>query len=109
MAPAPKSRKIESREPSPPLEQGQSVAEAVEGVGEAVSKEVEQALAEADIQEKGQATEIKKETATEEDVDSSWESAEDEHAQKQEQFKVEVRQDGHRFSTRRVVYVQLTL
>lgn len=115
-APAAKSRRLTSEEASPALspvpvepEKGKSVSEALEGVGEKVDKEVEQALAQADAHEMASATgktepaetgdntaddgtQIKKETAADDDdeVESSWESAEDEEAVKSEDFKVEV-------------------
>ena len=109
--PAAKSRKLTSPAPSSTPaadEKSQSVSEALEGVGEKVDKEVTQALKEADAQEKGLATgkpapadtgdnaadedsQIKKETeADNDDVESSWESAEDEEAGKSEDYKVEV-------------------
>ncbi|KAK4633801.1 hypothetical protein CLAFUR0_02653 [Fulvia fulva] len=91
-APASKSRKLESEGTASaaaadkPL---QSVSEALEGVGEQVDKQVEQALAQAGkkvtsrkaVPTAGDATnderEVKKENPTSDGVDSSWESAED--------------------------------
>ncbi|KAK5172583.1 uncharacterized protein LTR77_002703 [Saxophila tyrrhenica] len=104
-APVAKSRKIEGGPGSPsPVKaevgKGQTVSEALEDVGETVDKQVEQALNEADAQDKGQAgkntstaedaTVIKKEPGTEDAVDSSWESAEDEEAEKAGAFEVKV-------------------
>ncbi len=99
-APVAKSRKIEGGPGSPSpvhaeAEKGQSVSEALEDVGEKVDKQVEQALKKADAQEKREsskqtttaeiaddATVITKEPGVEDGVDSSWESAEDEEAEK---------------------------
>ena len=104
-APAAKSRKITSKEGSPAaspapagMEKGQSVSQAMEGVGEKVNLQVEQALARADAQEMGQAGDnridgqahVNKENTADEDVESSWESAEDEEAQKKDERKIEV-------------------
>ena len=113
--PVAKSRKVASRgaSPAPPtmpaqVEKSQSVSEALEGVGEKVNRQAEQALAEADAQEKdlsgGEAapadtgdntaedeTELKKESAIDDDdVESSWESAEDEEAEKDDSTDVKV-------------------
>ena len=80
-APAAKSRKIEE-----PKDKGQSVAEALEGVGERVEKQVEKALAHADTSSTkatgdnaaDEQPAVKKGTTADDDeVASSWESAED--------------------------------
>ncbi|KAK4505413.1 hypothetical protein PRZ48_003376 [Zasmidium cellare] len=102
-APASKSRKTEAADnvPTPEAENKaqQSVSEALEDVGEQVDKQVEKALAAADKKSEPKKTNnaptgdaaddvfIKKEPAGSE-VESSWESAEDDTAK--EDFKVEV-------------------
>ncbi|KAK5131332.1 hypothetical protein LTR08_000998 [Meristemomyces frigidus] len=94
--PAAKSRKLDApsqpRSVTPePESKNQSVAEAVQGVGEKVDKQVEQALAAAETKtkpSKGAAAAtgdnaaddepvIKKEPGGDDEVESSWESAED--------------------------------
>lgn len=111
--PATKSRKLTVEEPLPresdiqqESEKSQSVSEALEGVAETVDKQVEQALAEADTQEKAaiQATPAatgdnaiddtfntpQRKAATDQDVDSSWESAASEEAERSQASDVEI-------------------
>ncbi|EME47720.1 hypothetical protein DOTSEDRAFT_123822 [Dothistroma septosporum NZE10] len=92
-APASKSRKLESEDTASmgtaEAKPHQSVSEALEGVGEQVDKQVEQALAEADSKATSREAapvagdainhqrEEKKPDTTNDGVDSSWESAED--------------------------------
>lgn len=100
LAPQPKSRKIDGLESPSQVQtsadKGQSVSEALEDVGEKVDKQVEEALKQVDIKEERltepssntradlDSTEIKKEPGVDDTVDSSWESAEDEEAEKEE-------------------------
>lgn len=90
-APASKSRKLESGDTAPASatdNKSQSVSKALEGVGEQVDKQVEEALAAAGETHKqtksapgdaaNDAHHIKKEKTDNGDVESSWESAEDE-------------------------------
>lgn len=95
--PLSKSRKVEDTKPEPTAAddgKSQSVAEALEGVGETVDKQVEEALGKVDAPSKKQAataqdgTAIKKETVDDE-VESSWESAEDSASEKKD-YKVKV-------------------
>lgn len=87
--PSSKSRKIDDDTSSA---ETTSVSQKLEGLGEKVEKQVEQALKAADSKEPLSSKHttdderIKKETANNEDVESSWESAEDEKAG----YKVEV-------------------
>jgi hypothetical protein len=106
-APAAKSRKIEeTASPAPatkaePETKKESVAEALEEVGEKVDKQVERALAAAEKKDiktsktktktkKGSAAQptVKKDSA--DDVESSWESAEDSANDNKPEFKVKV-------------------
>ncbi|KAF7190126.1 hypothetical protein HII31_08457 [Pseudocercospora fuligena] len=97
-SPAHKSRRVESVRTGSALSDnrsGQSVSQALEGVGEQVDKQVEQALADADSKAPSTKTAtddelvVKKEPipAAEDDVESNWESSEDTHNQ---DTKVEV-------------------
>lgn len=113
--PAPKSRKMASGEPSPvrstapDAEKGKTVSEALEDVGEKVDKQVEEALKNADMQKKGEAStsalgttrdnaadadvedvQVKKEPEDDDNLASSWESAEDEDSKEEEDYTVEV-------------------
>ena len=111
--PAPKSRKVASADPSPArspapaeAEKSKTVSEALEDVGEKVDKQVEEALKKADQREAIGATkstlatigdnaadagdvQIKKEPDEDDDLASSWESADDEDT-KEDQYTVEV-------------------
>ncbi|KAK3705786.1 hypothetical protein LTR37_013093 [Vermiconidia calcicola] len=116
-APAAKSRKLAAtginRSPSPMpagAGQNQSVSEALENVGEKVDREVDRALKKAEAQEVAEGASktatadtgdntaddrdvyIKSEPAEDgDDIDSSWESAEDDEAQRAgDDFQVEV-------------------
>ena len=118
-APATKSRKLASDEVSPTpspapeeVKKSKTVSEALEGVGEKVDKQVEEALKKADEQGRGETggkaapadtgdnaadddPQIKKENVDDDDededeVESSWESAEDDEAQKNADDKIEV-------------------
>ena len=110
-APAAKSRKLEDISPAPSPapaqeEKSKSVSETLEGVGEKVNQEVEEALRKADEQEKDEASkaapadtgdntadddkQIKQEMGEDDDeIESSWESAEDE-AERTDNYTVEV-------------------
>ncbi|TKA25565.1 hypothetical protein B0A50_05426 [Salinomyces thailandicus] len=85
--PAAKTRKLETSAPET-NGKGQSVSEALEGVGEKVDKQAEQALSQAETRERqvpattgdnaaDKAANPRKGTADNYDVESSWESAED--------------------------------
>ncbi|EME85587.1 uncharacterized protein MYCFIDRAFT_59767 [Pseudocercospora fijiensis CIRAD86] len=97
-SPAHKSRRVESVRTASALSDnrsGQSVSQALEGVGEQVDKQVEQALADADLKAPSTKTAtddelvVKKDPipAADDDVESNWESSEDTH---KEDGKVEV-------------------
>ncbi|KXT18552.1 hypothetical protein AC579_2270 [Pseudocercospora musae] len=97
-SPEHKSRRVESVRTASALSSnrsGQSVSQALEGVGEQVDKQVEQALADADSKAPSTKTAtdeemvVKKEPipAAEDDIESNWESSEDTHNQ---DTKVEV-------------------
>ncbi|KAI7360411.1 hypothetical protein KC354_g8893 [Hortaea werneckii] len=85
--PAAKTRKLEVPSPGPqPESKSQSVSEALEGVGEKVDREAERALSQAEAREApaasgDNAADIqkthKKQSTDNDDVESSWESAED--------------------------------
>ena len=95
-APAAKSRKLEPETAA----KGQTVSEALGDVGEQVDRQVEEALAQASEPAKsaaapsGDATDdtpaIKKETANDDDIESSWESAEDSANEKRAAHQVKV-------------------
>lgn len=97
-APASKSRKLDSSTTASVAaadNKSQSVAQALEGVGEQVDKQVEEALAAAGESHKQSkatpgdaASQVKKEKTDNTDVESSWESAEDD--KKTEDSVVEV-------------------
>ena len=111
-APAPKSRKVESHEPSPvrsparaQTDKSKTVSEALEDVGEKVDKQVEEALKKADERDKEGASksavgatgdnaaddvQIKKEPADDEDLDSNWEDAEEEEIKEDDDYIPEV-------------------
>lgn len=107
--PATKSRKVDasshaSSTVAEPENKSQSVSEVLEGVGEKVDRQVEQALAAAETQIKpgkstaaatgdnaaDGATKVKKEAGTNDDIESSWESAEDSANEKREAVSVTV-------------------
>ncbi|KAK5122762.1 hypothetical protein LTR85_003677 [Meristemomyces frigidus] len=107
--PVSKSRKVDASSHASsviaePENKSQSVSEALEGVGEKVDKQVEQALAAAETQNKPKkstaaatgdnaaddSTEIKKEIGGDDEIESSWESAEDSANEKREAVKVTV-------------------
>ena len=111
-APAPKSRKVESPEPSPArsparaeTDKSKTVSEALEDVGEKVDKQVEEALKKADERDKEGASksavgatgdnaaddvQIKKEPAGDEDLDSNWEDAEEEETREDDDYTIAV-------------------
>lgn len=105
--PAPKSRKVASGEPSPvrspvPAEPGKNktVSEALEDVGEKVDKQVEEAFKKVDAAKSSVGAtgdnaadddvQIEKEPEDEDDLASSWESAEDEDTKDENEHTVEV-------------------